>query len=91
MVYTTPEILEHKMNDGMDGEGMYCYWSLSRMPKKNVNGDRFYLATKGFVRGFFSIHNVESSELQFFSETWTPIKPIPQKPFQGFKYFDGER
>ena len=52
---------------------------------------RLYFATKGFICGFFDVHeiSVDLNELRFYSETWTPIKPIPQKPFQGFKYLKG--
>lgn len=110
LVYTTPEVLEHKKRDGKKSEGCYCYWEFPRPPKKIVDlikkkdispverivdfekGEvRLYFATKGFIHGFFDVHILDCvriiyGELQFYSETWTPINPIPQKPFQGFKY-----
>lgn len=52
---------------------------------------RLYFATKGAIKGYFVCNatSPDMKELWFFSETWRPIAPIPQRPFQGFKYFEG--
>ena len=95
VIYTTPEVFEHKRRDGKRSEGRYCYWKLAQLPKnifsESVKTIRLYFATRGFIRGFFKVYEIgyDSNELCFYSESWTPIKPIPQKPFQGFKYLKG--
>jgi hypothetical protein len=54
---------------------------------------RLYFAIDGWVKGYFVCRAIgiaahsKASELRFFSESWTSIKPIPIKPSQGFRYF----
>ena len=55
---------------------------------------RLYIAVEGFIRGFFPIiavaypplNDEKDYELRFHSDDWKDIQPVPQKPFQGFKY-----
>lgn len=59
-VYTMPDVLEHKKRDGMGDD--YCYWSLSKAPKKLEKNKKFwgkiYFATEGFIRGYFDIFDI---------------------------------
>lgn len=60
IIYTTIEVLEHKKKDGLGKD--YCYWSLSKPPKKleknKKTWGRIYFATKGFIRGYFEIFDI---------------------------------
>jgi hypothetical protein len=94
LIYTTPEKLLHKQgklpdDDDYSETGEY-YWQLPQLPKHSV--DRVYFATKGFVRGYFEIEdeNASCNEIIFNCRTWHDVKPLPQKPFQGFKYLEVE-
>ncbi len=53
---------------------------------------RLYFAVGGQVKGYFVSEAMGEqngvSELRFFSESWTEIKPIQIKPSQGFRYFN---
>ncbi len=59
IIYTTPEVLEHKKKDGRKGD--YCYWRLKHRPQRLYKYGRFkiFFATKGFIRGYFIIHDME--------------------------------
>lgn len=85
VIYTNDEVLAHKRLK----DGHQKYWTFGRMPK-NVNfGDRVYFATKGQVRGSFSIVDVDpvSREIDFDSATWRkPRRKIMCKAFRGFRY-----
>ncbi|MBA7470140.1 hypothetical protein ES707_05418 [subsurface metagenome] len=87
IIYTTPKTLLHKK----DTNYICFYWSLLSFPKHVEEGDKIYFAAKGFIRGYFEIDEVDKPEIQWQPETWTAIKPIPCKPFQGFKYFFKEQ
>jgi len=95
LVYTTPEKLLHKQgklpdDDDYSESGEY-YWSLTNLPKNLEEIQRFYVATKGFVRGYFQIESFgeqEESSVEFNCKTWHDVTPTPQKPFQGFKYIE---
>lgn len=104
IIYTTPEKLLHKqdsLNGDSDKSncGMY-YWTFTRFPKRLdfLNTERIYFATEGFIRGYFEIADVletgnpfaevPANSITWLSNTWTEIKPIPTKSFQGFKYAD---
>jgi hypothetical protein len=80
IVYTRPEVLEHKI------ESWGCYWDLPNKPKRKLDKEsRIYFATKGFVRGSFAITDRVDNTIYF--DDWEPLHElIPQKPFQGFKY-----
>lgn len=103
IVYTMPEILEHKKCDGMMNARKFCYWTLKNYPSRlsnledkglKFNDVRIYFATKGFIRGYFILRDVgginhDSNEVTWYSESWRDIDPIPIKHFQGFKYVKG--
>lgn len=99
IIYTTPEVLEHKrgLKKGEEKIEMF-YWEFSRLPKRLESGEKIYFATKGFIRGFFVIFDI-NTRANYYAETpensvewrcdsWKDIKLIPCKSFQGFKYAD---
>lgn len=88
IIYTTPETLLHKQNKSQHE----VYWSLPNRPKQRIK--KIYFAIKGFIRGYFKISWIEEGggcEIYWHPETWTEIKPMPCKPFRGFKYFKGKK
>lgn len=106
IIYTTPEKLLHKQdkleNDSDKGDSGIYYWEFSRFPRELENNSRVYFATKGFIRGYFEILDMNTGEIMgshdpmgipdcaisWLANTWKDIKPIPTKCFQGFKYAD---
>ena len=106
IIYTTPEKLLHKQdkleNDPDKGDSGIYYWQFSRFPRKLENNARVYFATKGFIRGYFEILDMNTGEIMgsqdpmgipdcsisWLANTWKDIEPIPTKCFQGFKYSD---
>jgi len=100
IIYTTPEKLLHKQDkleddEDKSDEGKYV-WDFHRrnLTEKVKKGDKIYFATKGFIRGYFIAKIVtwfgSHTEILFESKTWKDITPIPETPFQGYKYFKGE-
>ena len=93
VIYTKPDVLLHKQgklkNDPDHSSlGLY-YWRLEREIKRVAELERIYFATEGFIRGYFLLQSYGDFEFEFHVSTWRDIEPIPQKPFQGFKYFTG--
>ncbi len=92
IIYTTEEKLNHKK--GLKkGEEDYThfFWELPSLPKKLGDSERIYFATKGFIKGYFIIEDLEDyhgCKIEWNPKTWKDIKPIPTKSFQGFKYAD---
>ena len=65
IIYTTPEKLLHKQdkleNDpDKSDEGCY-FWEFRNMPKIK-SGDKVYFATKGFIRGYFIVLDINTEE-----------------------------
>jgi len=94
LVFTSEETLQHKLNDGKQKKGCWCYWTMSKFPKQFYQDEqcksewRLYLAVKKQVKGYFIIHDFNSYDLEFYSETWTPIKKGDVlKPSQGWRYY----
>ena len=85
LIYTTPDTLKHKQEPEMN-----CWWELHNTPRKhNVDEmERVYFATRGFIRGYFDVDFIDNNVIEFCSDNWHDIKPIPQKAFRGFKYFN---
>lgn len=95
IIYTTPEKLLHKQGR-LKGDpdhsdiGEY-YWELSRQPKRLQASDKIYFATKGTIKGYFEIEELDMEDtfqISFYADSWKDIKPIPIIHFQGFKYAD---
>jgi len=88
VIYTNPVTLYHKK--GIDEPHTHYFWSLSRRPTKFKTGNRIYFAIKGHVVGYFVSENFETfegiTEIEWNKNSWTDIKPIPTKHFQGFRY-----
>lgn len=95
IIYTMPEKLLHKQgklpDDDYSETGDY-YWSFVHFPKEVEKGDKVYFATKGFIRGYFIIKEIDFEEdgeaIIFNCSSWKDITPIPCTHFQGFKYAD---
>lgn len=94
IIYTKKEKLRHKKNL----RNICSFWTLANYPKHfEPDEDRVYFAYDGFIQGYF-----ESDVTPFYSRKipdnavvfhprWYPLeKKIPQKQFQGFKYFKHE-
>lgn len=96
IIYTTPEKLLHKQGR-LEGDsdpstsGEY-YWELSRPPKRLKETDKIYFATKGTIKGYFQIEDIEWTDnfkIFFYADSWTQVgKEIPITHFQGFSYTD---
>lgn len=85
LIFTNQEVLNHKLKDGLESEGRYCFWTLSKYPTKDI--DKIYFAVKGQVKGYFKCH-MGHKEVRFFSEDWYPIKNGEiLKPSQGWRYY----
>lgn len=89
VIYTTPEILAHKK--GSDGHDWY-YWSMTKTPKSFDEGCLIYFAVKRFVVGSFvcdrfNPYDEMGETLIWNKNSWNALdKPIPTKPFRGFRY-----
>lgn len=104
IIYTNEECLEHKRGLKKGEEHFESfYWEFSRFPKRVEEGDKIYFATKGFIRGYFIIDDINCDDrdichdpmampdncLNWRANSWVELKnPIPTKSFQGFKYAD---
>lgn len=102
-IYTMPETLEHKKEPDMNcyWELRNTPKILQELEDKIDNDKwtdednyemRLYFAIKGFIVGYFIINDwnitIYSCEINFDSNDWKEIKPIPSKSFQGFKYIN---
>ena len=91
IIYTTPEKLLHKQdklkNDpDKSDEGCY-FWQFRNMPKIK-SGDKVYFATKGFIRGYFIVLDINTEEstqdpmgmpdnsISWLSKSWKDIDTI---------------
>ena len=100
-VYTTPDVLEHKRSDGFD-RYYWEFPHLPKVLKeldarimsdfesvKDGEFPRLYFALSGNIVGYFPIEEFGNYTVEFYPTEWTKLKkPIPQKPFQGFKYLE---
>ncbi len=59
-VYTTPETLQHKMEDGRETDGRFCFWEFPRSLPKVKSGDRFWVAVMGRWAGYFRIAELKA-------------------------------
>lgn len=100
-IYTTLETFEHKKNFGgymywelRNVPKLYQeYDRLFEQGKKDNDvfdeKPRIYFAYDGMIRGYFIVDTWEDKgwfKVEFDSDSWKSIKPIPTKPHQGFKY-----
>ncbi len=70
IIYTMPEVLEHKKKDGISPD--YCYWQLKHKPQKldRYGRSKIYFATKGFIRGYFIIFDISGNRQGTSSVNW---------------------
>ncbi|MCK5159853.1 MAG: hypothetical protein KAR08_11875 [Candidatus Heimdallarchaeota archaeon] len=102
-IYTMPDTLKHKQGL-VEGEGHY-YWELTNIPalikKAWIDEEdsnrviRVYFAINKQIVGSFEIVDIDWGHQYFKMEwdttSWEELKePIPCKPFQGFKYVQGD-
>jgi len=99
LVFTNRGVLEHKKKDGKRNENRWCYWEMSKFPKKfmasRVEELRLYMAIGGQVKGYFIIHDLDygsrpsdGGTVDFYSESWNPIQDGETlKPSQGWRYY----
>jgi hypothetical protein len=86
-IYTTPDVFEHKRNDGR------LFWEFASRPKildeHEKREIRIYFAFKKQIRGYFIIDEVRyHDQVEWYGDSWVEIDPIDQRPFQGFKYLE---
>lgn len=74
------------------------FWRMKQRPKRFDDRDKVFICTEGLVRGFFEVYNIYYEDdphyeedymhwlIEFEPETWTEIKPIKMRGFQGFRY-----
>ncbi len=94
------DLLTKGEDEDKSNNGVY-YWRFNYLPKswKDVeqmnNLDiqkkevKIYFATEKFIRGYFILSGIEPSagfDIEFKSDSWKDIIPIPITHFQGFKY-----
>ena len=90
VIYTSVETLVHKK--GLNEPYSHFFWSLSRRPKNFEAGDKVFFAVKGEVKGYFISDDIGTgtehrTEITWAKDTWKDLeKPIPTKPFRGFRY-----
>ncbi len=103
-VYTVPAVLEHKRSEECAEyywEFHNLPKILTELGKrimgtandfKNVKDEDFpklYFAVSGNIVGYFDIQDFGDYRVNFYPESFVELKtPIPQKPFQGFKYLE---
>jgi hypothetical protein len=99
IIYTNEKALLHKQDklsfeedEDKATHGEY-FWRFERKIKRLNIKDRIYFAVNGFIKGSFLVKDIgedcNSTEIEFLSSSWKDLqKPIPCKPFQGFKYAD---
>ncbi len=92
IIYTKEETLNHKKGLKKGEEDCnHFYWELPKLPKRLEESEKIYFATKGFIRGYFIIEDLDTSDgctIEWNCKSWKDIKLIPTKAFQGFKYAD---
>jgi len=84
------------------GDKASYFRTLSRTPKDFGRGSRVFYVEDGYIRGFAVVEKVRYGGIQcettnrwwtgscyavMPAQTWTWIKPIPMKGFQGWRYF----
>ncbi len=66
IIYTTEESLNHKK--GLKkGEKRFreFYWTFPRLPKRLMQWDKVYFATKGFIRGYFIVNDLGEEAIYY--------------------------
>jgi len=69
------------------------YWEMKRLPVKLDKGDKLFILTEGFIRGYFIVEYIDDDKehdgnLKIYLSSWTDIKHIKMRGFQGFRYRD---
>lgn len=88
VIYTTPKILDHKLEDGKASEGNQCYWRFANFPDVPKGLVKIFFAMEGNVVGYFRASTIDRFEKTIYwdSESWTELKnTIPCDPFRGWK------
>ena len=96
VLYMREEDFYHKTDFGT------FFWSMGRVPKKFVEGDKVYIAvklSKGVlgspeecrVMGFvvcteFNPEDLNGETIVWEGDSWRRTNSIPCKPFRGFRY-----
>lgn len=96
-VYWSSAVLEHKLERRDQGKAEEV-WNCRRLPHgmgRDAAGDRLVVACRRRWVGFFrlvseilfiSTDPVCPYALIFDAHSWTPIPPLPCKPFRGWTY-----
>lgn len=81
---------------GYEGAGWRYFWSMGRLPK--TRPARVYFLWDGAVRAYHEVLFMEGGDGDYFTGASSPriwmrpeirrIKPVPMRPFRGFRYFD---
>lgn len=66
------------------------FWIMKRLPKDLTVGEKIFITCSGSILGYFDLEDIEEDEpggenMLVFG-LWHPIKRIPMKGFQGFRY-----
>jgi hypothetical protein len=76
------------------------YWSIKKIPKKLLLGDRVYFTHNNFINYYHFFEGIEENiYCQVTGRTWYGlnlklrcpkiiIEPIPYRGFQGFRYYN---
>lgn len=81
--------------------GGYCFWKISRVPRRLNKGDRVYFIHNGLIVNYNIFDHVDCDlYCEVTDRQWDglclvmnipsiPLKnPVPMKGFQGFRYID---
>ena len=75
-----------------DMEMYHCYWSMGRIPRDFSVDDKVFIVTKNHVVGYVKPLEFNPEDINGETIVWdggsdfVKIKPIPCKPFRGFRY-----
>lgn len=98
-VTMSAEVLEDKIEDGVEGGRRTATWNTRRLPKRLTPGwtNRLFVACEGIWRGYFPLSgdvlwNPDDEEapyaLIFDPRAWTRIAPVPAPRFRGWRYLE---
>ena len=69
------------------GQDIIAYWEFSRMPKKLDMKSKIYVVCEGYLRGYFTISDIEETRVILVS--WNYVEQVEMVGFQGYRYYQG--
>jgi len=97
------DVAEKEAKQCIDSGGGIYFRTFSKKPKELDIGSKIFYVEDGFIRGFGVVFRVDSEDkvcqttgklyrgkchALINADSWMWINPIPQKGFQGWRYFE---